>query len=1402
MEETNHTFESSGPPTTGQYAGMGSLSWFDYDEFMDFADDRGQLDEISVQARRKMARTAKRTAKRRARVRKRKEKRRKPKSALKKKAQKAAINKVRAKLIKGMKWNDVPFMQREKIDAKVKKKRKRIAQIAKRMMPAMQKAEKARLAKVRSKMTSNDPKKAVESLDIDFENFLMEAEVQSKPEQSKPEQSKPEQPKPEQPEESKKQKKCSKCMSDSPVEVERGDGQIEIILFKQVKDGVHKLISSSPINSASQAKAISKKDGFVCGTTAQKLGVDCEAVKGKDSPEQSGDLDGDGDVDARDGEIAASDGTATIAKNKAATAKSNAELTAQQRADEEEEENIQALADQQKYANNANAVSVVYTYDQVNNPNGGYQLPTTANGMREDVPIVKMSSKGTATRGMQFDASAHSATDIESAVVFAKNGCGELLTPEEIAACAGKANISNTDFNKIIASPTLIGAGQRVVDRMNLSLGEEWEAFHSGKGFGETKLSSMWDSRGAINKTPKADLIFKNRETGKLIRVSQKIGAGQLASGSAGESMATIDAVERRMIQSGGFLKDPTIIKEMGELKDLINEGERRYKLADGMGPTKWWLKNKDGEPNKISGSKPSWWNTSGPGKPCAEGKKPGQGCGVPWEQAKGKAALDNTQWFDGHNKEMTDKLDRIQAHNRVIEEKYASMMENNDEFKRQAIFETVTGCAKFCDCPEIECCIDTCDSTAMATHLLTAKKDGTEASLDRIGGIYGRVMDTLMERTDINASVKSGQVDTKASPKIGQQSGAPVVRFGTDSTSKDVGTGTLADKKRADAITRSDTQTESVQTFLEYGGDGSSKLQKALHDIGNDPFKMMRFLEMDIDLSITHEDLGGAFSDSGSAGKTEITIGRKKHFIPIMKPENEYRDYQKEYEEGIPNYDESKGVNESFRLLTEPDILDRLVGQLRSKGMDKDKAYAIATSSLQKNKVLKKGSHELTSKGKNRNSMTPGERAKSRAAKKDGGKPSNYNYNAKTNIATQIESSELNEALGSNERKLLSKGIHHASNGKAKVTPKNVHKFSSEIKAAGMHSISKANLGGKDKKSHKNLQKYFKNDVVHQRFRSGLNLGEELIHEKIKKKMIRVKLNPEKKIGWEMHGVGPGGKKTLLKKGESKPINYEFKDSSVHGMGSFATRDIEEGESVSLYLLSLLSEDENAPEYQRTDFCRFTNHSQHTPNLIMVENQDGNFFTYTSKDVKEGEEFIINYFSVAEHILPLLKEHGQIIPEVLRWTRGYEDIEFPPDNFKDFTDELNYFQEINEGAGDASAAGNPKRAAYLKTYNAQPEQRANRSKRTLARRELIKQGRVKVGDGKDVHHNNGNPSDNSPSNLSVKSVNNNRGLDNNKWRERKEEHGAGEVGTKELLKKYLKDTPYMTINGKFADEL
>ena len=84
------------------------------------------------------------------------------------------------------------------------------------------------------------------------------------------------------------------------------------------------------------------------------------------------------------------------------------------------------------------------------------------------------------------------------------------------------------------------------------------------------------------------------------------------------------------------------------------------------------------------------------------------------------------------------------------------------------------------------------------------------------------------------------------------------------------------------------------------------------------------------------------------------------------------------------------------------PAILDRLVKQLKAKGHSEKAAYAIATSALKKSGNLdSKGN--ATDKGKARGKMTPGQRAKDRAAKRSKGKhsPGDFVYNSKTNRAT-----------------------------------------------------------------------------------------------------------------------------------------------------------------------------------------------------------------------------------------------------------------------------------------------------------------------------------------------------------------------------------------------------------------
>lgn len=83
------------------------------------------------------------------------------------------------------------------------------------------------------------------------------------------------------------------------------------------------------------------------------------------------------------------------------------------------------------------------------------------------------------------------------------------------------------------------------------------------------------------------------------------------------------------------------------------------------------------------------------------------------------------------------------------------------------------------------------------------------------------------------------------------------------------------------------------------------------------------------------------------------------------------------------------------------PKIVERLVSQLTANGMDKNKAYAVAVSRMKKAGNLDSSGKE-TAKGKKRGEMTPAQRAKERAAKQSGGKPSDYKYNTKNNSAVK----------------------------------------------------------------------------------------------------------------------------------------------------------------------------------------------------------------------------------------------------------------------------------------------------------------------------------------------------------------------------------------------------------------
>ena len=67
------------------------------------------------------------------------------------------------------------------------------------------------------------------------------------------------------------------------------------------------------------------------------------------------------------------------------------------------------------------------------------------------------------------------------------------------------------------------------------------------------------------------------------------------------------------------------------------------------------------------------------------------------------------------------------------------------------------------------------------------------------------------------------------------------------------------------------------------------------------------------------------------------------------------------------------------------------------------------------------------------------------------------------------------------------------------------------------------------------------------------------------------------------------------------------------------------------------------------------------------------------------------------------------------------------------------------------------------KNYQGTKEQKKNRASRNTARRRAIASGKASKGDGKDVHHKDGNPKNNSKKNTTVVSQKYNRSYPRNK---------------------------------------
>ena len=1159
-----------------------------------------ELNEISMQARRNMARSAKRTAKKRARKRKMKEKRKKSTGDIKNKAQKTALNTMRNKFLKGSKWGDMSHSDRERIEKKLKKKKAIITKMAKRLLPAMNRSEQERLKAVRTKMTSNDPKEIIDSIDIDFTNTVLVEYSRREIGDAK-------------------RIAAQREMANKEKEPQKADSGGDENLKQDNKERQAAIAHNEVEKRGSNEGQPTKDDPSSNDPFASTIVV-------RDNSNNTIKLMLHSEFNADRHKILVKQGKVNQARAMTASKEENFEWTATStnllgRSASAEQQQAQAQADGAVADTRAKEQKIDATDREVEGAEQEQQMQMdteqqqaeTEEDRQKEIKTQKKKANLKKERGQLFNSSDHASVDLEAGMVFVVN---------ELSGFEGEGEISDKDMSKITDSLTLYDssrrAGDSLINQLNPDGTAEIKATHYGKA--SEDISSEWKSFGAGNNTPKTDLYIERTINGKteVLACSVKAGAGQLMSGGKEEARATLGVVLQRLKGCSNGDKncksriDKNTVKRIEKTMATIDTFFNKAQTGVGVGPTSWHLKG-----GKYNGSKPKWWDTTGPGRD-----------GTDWKDVVGTEP--NPKHFKNFPEEGLKILREADEAHKKITEEVALLMSDSKEFKREIIFESMTGCGKFCGCCDRGKC--SC-SKAVATHMLTLNKDGTSAGIVEITDEY---IDKIENEIKVKIRLKSSQESTKTNKEqYGMEKAGKYSWWSAFSllANKFVTENFFFDSEEL-------LESEQPTNIREY-------MMDAKRWIGEDPVKMLQFLQVEVDGVDTNFENLAQFNDEEVSGHTEITIDGITKSIPIHKDVDYYDGEEDSIDESFNHYKRSRDNNQHI---------------------------------------------------------------------------------------------------------------------------------------------------------------------------------------------------------------------------------YEFNDSSKHGIGSFASTHIEENDRVALYYLNLLNE--SAPEYQRTDFCRLTNHSSLHPNLSLVEEQDGNFYVYALRDIQENEELFINYFDVFEKILPALDEEGQVIPEVLRWTAGYEDLEFGEDTFGDLRDELQHFSEINEevdivtgveleenlkrtiknkidafkhynsssqkelrrkererkkkekkynrmvgihsevqfdkdteleedaaGASATASETDAKRAAYLKQYGAKPEQRERRSARTNARNKAIRDGRASVGDGKDLDHKDGNPLNNSSKNLRMVSQNFNRGRDNNKWRKTNEEHGAGEIGTDKLLKRYIKDTPFMKIikdkNGK-----
>ena len=849
----------------------------DAEEGQGFSEEVEDIQEISLKARRKMSKTAKRTAKRRARSRARKAKRKKTGAEIKVKSNREARNMIRKKILKQMKWSDVSIQQKERIETLLNKKKAKITKLAKKLYPAMQKKEQARLASVRRKMTSNNPKVATEGLDMNFEIMIDEGMKAST------------------------NRLANRAFSAATKSGTHGVSNRDEEHHVQHEHDNNWEDSSNPWDHVIVVKDL-VRDTYKLEVAHAFKPDRHELVRGpsvrKEIPSKS------------------------MVKKSWAVGFSNKAIAANERnphatgwEETPTSKDLMAHDDSEQQSQPEQPEQPTQEVPQDVEQQPELQVDAEGNVVPEERTFEQHASKeqkknGRSCKECTYDSWDHKPEDLEAGIVVAQNLAAGMSEEEAYSTLSDKAN------KRLKLSATALDSAKRIQENLISELidkyggeVEDWVGDHSGTGVATPNgkkvpanklLTNEWknptigdktmEGQGGTNATPKADLILRNQKTGQVIPISLKTGDAQLMSGKAGESRATLAFA---LNETKGNLHKNTIKKVEG----LLGEMDKWVtKAATPMG-----------DPSQFSprlfmpGSKKTSWNSK--------------------EEAMAVAGDDRSK-----AKEIGETWDQItemvQVHKK-FNEKLNEILSSSPALKHAIIKESMTGWGKYGK-----------DSELAASFVLSSNADGTGSKIVKITDEY---VDAVANSEGINFGVrnKSNQRELK-SKKSGSYSfysawSINIKQKSLDYFKSNLNAGFISFTEYQRYITEheelfKETEEGDVLEFLKNNPppdiSTSEYMKKAKEWIGNDLGRLMEFMSVDVEsVEVSHDNL----SDVVQKGKKSntITVDGKKFDIPVDddikgKKEND-NDTLDSYIQDI----ESNGMDESFKLFAEEEATD-----------------------------------------------------------------------------------------------------------------------------------------------------------------------------------------------------------------------------------------------------------------------------------------------------------------------------------------------------------------------------------------------------------------------------------------------------------------------------------------------